>query len=126
MLAHIAFRAGNKIKCLGCVYKYLAPNGARHEVCGLRAEPLPIFGRVDEARNHATRVVRLIEHSDPVEKESVRLSSQITKVFHHRVRLMVVLRRDFRALHNLPEHLCPCQRRDRVTPAVFSKVSTYC
>src|SRR5260370_39943709 len=47
MLAHIAFRAGNKIKCLGCGSKYLAPNRARNEVCGLQAQPSPIFGRGD-------------------------------------------------------------------------------
>jgi len=61
-----------------------------HVIRGLWSESLSIFLRIDKAGDHAARVVRLIQHSDPVEIESVRLASQVAKVFHHCISLMVV------------------------------------
>src|SRR5712692_5798598 len=67
----------------------------------LRPEALPILTRVHKAGNHPARVVGLIQHLDPNEISTVRLASQVAKIFHHRVGLMVVLRRHFRTLHDL-------------------------
>src|SRR5258707_6798491 len=48
-------------------------------------ESIAIFLRSHKARDHPTWVVRRIQHRNPLQIETVRLSPEITKVFHHRV-----------------------------------------
>src|SRR5712664_1285547 len=66
-----------------------------------RSESVAILRRIHKARHHPAWVVGCIEHLDPLQIESVRLPSQVSEVFHHRIRLMVILSRDFSALDNL-------------------------
>src|SRR6266852_3316029 len=75
-----------------------------------RSEPVAVFLRGHKARHHPARVVGCIQHLNPLQIESVRLPSQVAKVFHHRVRLMIVLSRSLSTLNDLSQHLPPSQR----------------
>src|SRR5437773_1712101 len=92
------------IACCGCKKKLVAKQTSR-------SESIAIFLGGHEARHHPTWVVGRIQHRDPLQIEAVRLSPEIAKVFHHRISLMVVLRRDFCALDDLSQHLPTSHRR---------------
>src|SRR5437016_4706243 len=55
------------------------------------SESVSIFNRVNESFDHVTRTAALVQHVDPVQIQRIRISAQITKVFHHHKRLVVVL-----------------------------------
>src|SRR5262245_5760115 len=75
-----------------------------------RSEPVSVLLRIHKPVNHVPRVSRLVQHIDPVQIQSVRIASQITKVLHHHECLVEEFRGHFVGLDNLPQHLGASQR----------------
>src|SRR5437762_3753233 len=70
-----------------------------------RSESLAVLSRVDEASHHPARVAGGIQSVDPIQIKYIRFAPQVTKVFHHCVGLVEILRLHFRTIDDLSQYL---------------------